>query len=68
MINIVLALIFLLLPNLTFAQYDAECFINTKKEIKLTIERLPVDSIHFQDTIFINGQNRFWIQFLSPAI
>lgn len=45
--------------NQSFAQYDAECFINAKKEIKLSIENVPLDSMHFQDTLTINNVRRY---------
>lgn len=51
--------IFLSAAITSFAQYDAECFINAKKEIKLSIENVPRDSMRFQDTLTINNVRRY---------
>ncbi len=51
--------VFLSIAVNVFAQYDAECFINAKKEIKLSIENVPRDSVHFQDTLTINNVRRY---------
>ena len=51
--------IILLFTNESFAQYDAECFINAKKDIKLAIENVPRDSVRFQDTLTINNVRRY---------
>lgn len=51
--------IFLSAVITSFAQYDAECFINAKKEIKLSIENVPRDSMRFQDTLTINNVRRY---------
>ena len=48
--------------NILTAQYDSECFVTTKKEIKILLEKglaEPGDSIRFQDTIVINGVRRY---------
>ncbi|HEY0029625.1 MAG TPA: hypothetical protein VGC65_02615 [Bacteroidia bacterium] len=44
------------------AQYDAECFINTKKEVRLAVEsaiKQPGDSVYIKDSIFVNGVKRY---------
>lgn len=50
---------FLFFTISSFAQYDAECFNNAKKEIKISLENLPLDSVHFQDTLTINNVRRY---------
>lgn len=59
MLKIFFIHIFLFFSLINFAQYDAECFINAKKEIKLAIENLPIDSMHVQDTLTINNVKRY---------
>lgn len=57
--HFIVSIIIILLMNQSFAQYDAECFINAKKEIKLSIENVPRDSMRFQDTLTINNVRRY---------
>lgn len=59
MLKILPIFIFLFSSLIGYSQYEAECFINTKKEITLTIENVPRDSMRIQDTVFINGQTRY---------
>lgn len=59
MLKIVPLFVFLFTFHIGFSQYDAECFINAKKEIKLSIENLPIDSMRFQDTLTINNVRRY---------
>jgi len=59
MLKIFSIFIFLFSSLVGYSQYDSECFINTKKEIKLAIENIPVDSVHFQDTLVIDGKSRY---------
>ncbi len=53
-----ITIVLLMSVNL-FCQYDAECFINTKKEIKLSIENQPLDSLHYRDSLTINNVTRY---------
>lgn len=58
----ILIFILFLSGNTLFAQYDSECYVTTKKEIKLTIEKIikePGDSVRFQDTLMIAGSKRY---------
>lgn len=57
--------IFLFFAINSFAQYDAECFNERKKEILLSIESAPRDSIHFQDTLTVNNVRRHLDTMLS---
>jgi cytochrome oxidase Cu insertion factor (SCO1/SenC/PrrC family) len=54
---------FFILPFISsYAQYDAECFNNTKKQIKLAIEEefsRPTDSVRFRDSLYIGGVMRY---------
>lgn len=62
MIQTILSIILFLFTEISFAQYDAECFVSTKKEIKLEIDeayKAPGDSVRIQDTLLINGQSRY---------
>lgn len=57
--RIFFALILLFVVEASFAQYDAECFINSKKEVKFAVENQPLDSIAFKDTLIIDGVKRY---------
>lgn len=59
MSRLILIFIFLFFTITTFAQYDAECFSEGKKEILLAVENSPVDSVRIQDTILIDGRYRY---------
>lgn len=49
--------------TIVFAQYDAECFIVNKEKVKEGIKNLSndqlFDSVHFKDTLLMNGVSRF---------
>jgi peroxiredoxin len=49
----------LLFCKSVFSQYEAECFMNTKKEILFEIENMPNDTLHFHDTIEEIGSKRY---------
>lgn len=59
MFKSIIIFIFLFFTIASFAQYDAECFNEKKKEILQAIENAPRDSMHFMDTLVINNVKRY---------